>query len=166
MFRSGETVSEYITKADGSGVDEERVKTHGVELTIDKIYKLDGVAVIEEGDYTKAHRKELEAHPPDEASDADERYYKLDEGGYVVKYNERITIPENHVGFTLPRSRLIRNNINLAAAVWDSGYQGRGEGGLDVSTTTLLQADIGIAQILFSRATTHSQYDGLHNNEE
>lgn len=165
MFKAGETVSEYVTQSNGEPVPDDQVATHGVELTIDEVYRVDGIAVLKEGEYKKADRVKIDPREGDDAQSMQDLHYFLRPGPHVVKFNEKIKIPENTVGFTWPRSRLIRNNINLAAAVWDSGYEGRGEGGLDVTTPVAIQADMPIAQIVFAKANTMSQYDGVHDGE-
>lgn len=198
MFKSGEFVSEYVTQLDGSTVPDKQVQPHGVELTVDEVYRLSDFCVLADDDYTKATRKEprlvesgvynVKSRGDQHASfgieeledeDDDEKdvtfgngvvrldcpHYALIRGAYVVKYNEKIEIPEEHVGFVWPRSRLIRNNNYLSSAVWDSGYEGRGEGGLHINTMTFIQKGMRIGQMLMCRASVMEQYDGSHQGE-
>jgi dUTP pyrophosphatase len=95
----------------------------------------------------------------------DKPYYTLREGSYVVRYNEKISVPEDAVGFVLPRSRLIRSNDMLSTAVWDSGYSGRGEGGLDINKLTFLEQGMRIAVFVLADATTNQEYNGSHQSE-
>lgn len=200
MFKSGEFVSDYVTQVDGSKVPEKQVKPHGVELTIDKVWRLTDYCVIADDMYNKAPRREativdegkyvdksnslnhsrktvvseenveedsLEKRLPsdNEYIELDSKHYVLTAGPHVVRYNEKISIPDKHVGFVWPRSRLIRNNNHLSSAVWDSGYEGRGEGGLHINTMTFLEKDMRIGQFVMCRASTMQQYDGSHQGE-
>jgi len=192
MFKSGIFTSDYVTELDGSQVEEKRVQPHGVELTIDKIFTVNGHSVVKDGDYYKGKREEaplnngdthlvkdnskmppmesidslsLEDYSNDELVEMEEPHYALQKGGYVVRYNEKIAVPNDHVGFVIPRSRLIRTGNNLSTAVWDSGYEGRGEGGLHIHNTCFMQKGMGIAQFVLARAGVYEQYDGSHNKE-
>ena len=192
MFKSGMFTSRYVTELDGTQVEDERVQPHGVELTIDKIFSVSGHPVIKDGEYHKGTREEaplnngdthvakdkskmppmesidslsLEDYNEDELVKMEDPHYVLHKGGYVVRYNEKITVPDDHVGFVIPRSRLIRTGNNLSTAVWDSGYEGRGEGGLHVHNTCFMQKGMGIAQFVLARAGVYEQYDGSHNKE-
>ena len=192
MFKSGKFVSKYVTQEDGSKVPDEQIQPHGVELSIDTVFHVDGYAVIKDGDYSKGSRTEAEyVEGPDEVAtgkhtddldkaldgismheyDTDEvlkfenDIYALEPRPYVIRYNETIEIPHDHVGFVFPRSRLMRANNHLSTAVWDSGYKGRGEGGLHINTPTLLEKDMRIGQILMCRADVMNQYNGSHQGE-
>jgi len=199
MFKSGEFVAEYVKQEDGSRVPDTQIQPHGVELTVDKIFKLRGPCILRDDDYKKATREEAElvehgefvettdladhrrarirkkdesAEPSSSVSKNDRSefevqvpHYTLITGPYVVRYNEKISIPDNAVGFVLPRSRLIRNNNYLTTAVWDSGYKGRGEGGLHINTLTFLEKGMRIGQILMANARVMEQYDGSRQRE-
>lgn len=192
MFKSGKFTSRYVTDLDGNEVEDKRVQPHGVELTVDKIFNVNGHPVIKDGDYHKGTREEaplnngdthvakdksrmpplesidslsLEDYSEDELIEMEDPHYALQKGGYVVRYNEKIKVPDDHIGFVIPRSRLIRTGNNLSTAVWDSGYEGRGEGGLHINSTCFLEKGMGIAQFVLARATTYQQYDGSHQNE-
>jgi len=96
----------------------------------------------------------------------DKPHYVLLAGPYVVVYNEVISVPPDNVGFVFPRSRLIRNNAFLSTAVWDSGYEGRGEGGLHINTMTFLEKSMRIGQFILCRAEVLEQYNGQHQGEK
>ena len=91
--------------------------------------------------------------------------YALDRGGYVVEYADRVVIPEGHVGFLYPRSSLLRNSCMLDTAVWDAGYEGRGEGLLEVHHPVELEAGARIAQLVLAEAAHESTYDGSYQHE-
>jgi len=191
-FKSGEFTSDFVTELDGSTVPEEQIQPVGVELTVDKIFRVDGYTVLKDDEYSKGERVELslseggqhilkssKRSPPHGVMDSinpnnfnedrmiymDKPYYTLREGPYVVQYNEKISVPEDAVGFVLPRSRLIRSNNMLSTAVWDAGYSGRGEGGLDINKLTFIEQGMRIGVFVLADATTNQEYDGSHNSE-
>jgi len=83
----------------------------------------------------------------------------------VVRYAERVSIPEGHVGFLYPRSSLLRNSCMLDTAVWDAGYEGRGEGLLEVYHPVELDRHARVAQLVFADAAHASTYEGSYQGE-
>lgn len=167
-YRSGEYVAEYINDGD---LDDKQVQPNGVDLTIGSIYKLDGNAVLTDRDYVKNDRVKVgtqtltEEHTEGLASQL--TVYPIRRlTPYVIEYGEVIEIPDNHVGFVYPRSRVMRCGAWLSTAVWDSGYRGKGEGGLLPFEALELEEDMRIAQIVFARTEElEQQYSGQHNGE-
>ncbi|MFB6291299.1 MAG: deoxyuridine 5'-triphosphate nucleotidohydrolase [Candidatus Bipolaricaulia bacterium] len=75
------------------------------------------------------------------------------EGGtsYRITYNEKILVPENAMGLVFPRSSLMRNGCHLVTAVWDPGYEGRGQGLLQVFNPRgiVLEKNARVGQLVF-----------------
>jgi len=142
MFRSGAFVAERVGDLRPS-----QVQPNGVDLTLGAVFEQVEAGRIERGDKTVGRRREL------------------DPGGYVARYGERVRIPEEHVGFVYPRSSLLRNSCMLDTAVWDAGYEGRGEGLLEVHHTVELQRGARIAQLVLAAADHEGTYDGSYQNE-
>jgi len=192
MFKSGEYISRHVTQTDGSKVPDKQIQPHGVELTVDKVFRCNDYTVLGDDKYSKAPRREahiVESGKYQDKSDGvnhrrrrlskidadevdnseyitlDTDHYVLMEGPHVIRYNENISIPDEHVGFVFPRSRVIRSGNHLSTAVWDSGYEGRGEGGFHVNCMTFLQKGMRIGQMTMCRASVMKQYSGSHQNE-
>ncbi|WP_424016734.1 deoxyuridine 5'-triphosphate nucleotidohydrolase [Halorientalis pallida] len=152
MFRSGAFLADHL-----GDLRESQVQPNGVDLTLGAVFEQESVGRIERGGKTIGDRRELE---PD-----DDGFYHLEPGGYVVRYAERIAIPEEHVGFLYPRSSLLRNSCMLDTAVWDAGYEGRGEGLLEVHHEIDLQQGARIAQLTLAAADHEGTYDGSYQRE-
>jgi len=178
MFQSGQFVAEHVTNMDGSTVDEEEIETHGVELGVDEIYRLGGPAMISDENYAKPERTPLEVretkntlqYPNDANSEIvenilEEPHYTVQRGNYVVQYDKKVHIPDDTVAFVFPRSRLMRSGQHLETAVWESGYEGIGEGSLFVDNMLFLKADAHIGQMVMARAEVLEAYDGSHQHE-
>lgn len=172
MFRDGKFVARHLEPHGGGELREEQIQPNGVDLTIDKILQHDNQAVLGDDEYIKPDRSEVDKvgmiqHPVDhkEVIDGDEAY-ALSPGGYVVVYDEEILeIPEGHIGFVWPRSRLLRCSAHLTSAVWDTGYSGRGEGALLVNEPMIVDPNMRIGQMTFVRAQSFGEYDGQHQGE-
>ena len=129
MFRSGAFVAEHVTPT-----DESQVQPNGVDLTLGAVYDQVEPGHLGRSGKTVGERRavEPESVSGEGADDGGEEgdgvpTYRLEPGGYVAEYAERVGIPDGHVGFVFPRSSLMRNSAMLHTAVWDAGYEGRGE---------------------------------------
>ncbi|WP_135533786.1 MULTISPECIES: deoxyuridine 5'-triphosphate nucleotidohydrolase [Halostella] len=151
MFRSGAFVAEHI-----GPVDDEQIQPNGVDLTVDAVFEQVEPGRIGRDGKTVGDREDV-----DPAGDA----FVLSPGGYVLRYGETVKIPSDHVGFIYPRSSLLRNSCMLNTAVWDAGYEGRGEGLLQVHHEIALERDARVAQIVFARANHEHTYDGSYQGE-
>ena len=151
MFKSGQFVAAHV--ADPGA---EQVQPNGVDLTLDAVFEQIEPGRIEQDGKTIGAREEL-AH--------DEGVYHLEPGGYVVRYGDRIRIPEDHVGFLYPRSSLLRNSCMLDTAVWDAGYEGRGEGLLEVYQSIEIERGARIAQLVLAEAAHEETYEGSYQRE-
>jgi len=151
MFESGR----YVADALGE-LRDAQVQPNGVDLTLGAVYEQVEPGRIGRDGKTVGGRREL---------DADDGVYRLDPGGYVVEYADKVVVPEGHVGFLYPRSSLLRNSCMLNTAVWDAGYEGRGEGLLQVHHEIELEAGARIAQLVLSTAAHESTYDGSYQGE-
>jgi deoxycytidine triphosphate deaminase len=152
MFRSGAFLASHL-----GDLRDDQVQPNGVDLTLGAVFEQTEPGRIARDGKTVGDRRELDP--------ADSDLYRLDPGGYVVRYAERIRIPEDHVGFLYPRSSLLRNSCMLDTAVWDAGYEGRGEGLLEVHHGIELERGARIAQLVVAGADHEGIYDGSYQGE-
>jgi len=151
MFESGAYVAEHVEPLRAS-----QVQPNGVDLTLDAVFEQVTPGRISREGKEIGERRELS---PVEGA------FTLNPGGYVARYGEVVTIPEEHVGFILPRSSLMRNSCMLNTAVWDAGYSGRGEGLLQVHHEIELEAGARIAQLVLAEAEHAGVYVGSYQGE-
>jgi deoxycytidine triphosphate deaminase len=151
MFRSGRFVADVLGNA-----DDDQIQPNGVDLRLGAVYGQVEPGRIGNDGKKVGERREL---------DPEEGVYRLDAGGYVVEYADTVRIPEGHVGFLYPRSSLLRNSCMLDTAVWDAGYEGRGEGLLEVYHPVELERGARIAQLVLAEADHADTYDGTYQRE-
>ncbi len=156
MFESGTYVAESLERA-GADLDEEQVQPNGVDLTLGEVFVQTEPGHV--GRDGKSVGDRARAEP-----DGEDRY-ALEPGAYVVRYGEPVRIPEGHVGFVYPRSSLLRNSCMLNTAVWDAGYEGVGEGLLQVGHDLAVEPGARIAQLVLARADHSGTYDGSYQGE-
>ena len=151
MFKSGQFVAEQLGELEPT-----QVQPNGVDLTVADVFEQVGAGRIEQSGTTVGDRR---------AVSPTNGLYQLVSGAYIVQYAERVTIPEGHVGYIHPRSSLLRNSCMLETAVWDAGYEGRGEGLLEVYTEIDLEPGARIGQLVLAQAAHESTYDGQYQGE-
>lgn len=153
MFRSGSFVADQLAP-----VGEQQIQPNGVDLTLDRVLEQVSLGRISQDGKTIGDRKAVEptGDPPT---------VHLDPGGYILQYDETIRVPEQHVGFVLPRSSLMRNSCMLNTAVWDAGYEGRGEGLLQVHHPIEIEVGARVAQFVLAEADHAGTYDGSYQGE-
>ena len=151
MFRSGAYVADCL-----SGVTDEQVQPNGVDLTVADVLEQAEPGWVGTDGKTVGDREPI-------APDGD--VFRLEPGGYILQYAETISVPEGHVGFLYPRSTLLRNSCMLNTAVWDAGYEGRGEGLLEVHHPIRIERGARIAQFVLAEASHDDVYDGSYQGE-
>jgi dUTP pyrophosphatase len=165
MYRSGAYVAEQVTPT-----TDEQVQPNGVDLTLEAIHEQREPGRIgRDGKQVGARQRRpadpvVEGDSVDTVTDRTDAYY-LPPGGYVVRYAEIISVPDDHVGFIYPRSSLMRNACMLNTAVWDAGYEGKGEGLLQVHHDIEIEAGARIAQLVLAEAEAAGTYDGSYQGE-
>ena len=161
---TGEFVAQHLNDGD---VKDRDIQPNGVDLTVGEIFRTSGsVRFEDDGDYSKPNRTKIELKYPDRAKALP--YYSLVSGQYPIVYDEKIEIPEGYVGRVYPRSRLMRSGLHLTSALWDQGYEGVGEGLLQVPQSiqrVRVPVEMPIAQMVFKPAEEAKAYDGTHQQE-
>ncbi len=156
MFESGRFVADHL-----DDLRDDQIQPNGVDLTLDAVYEQ-----VEPGRVGRDGKEvgERQRVVPEEREEEMDTFY-LPPGGYVVEYGDVIRIPDGHVGFVYPRSTLLRNSCMLNTAVWDAGYEGRGEGLLQVHHDVELERGARIAQLVLAEADHDARYDGSYQGE-
>ena len=162
MFRSGTFVGEHVTP-----LGDDQVQPNGVDLTLETVFEQREPGRIgrDGKDVGARQSRQIEQETMDGDGEPDPGTYYLPRGGYVVRYAETIEIPDGHVGFVYPRSTLLRNSCMLNTAVWDAGYEGKGEGLLQVHFDVEVERGARIAQLVLARADHEVVYDGSYQGE-
>lgn len=142
----------------------------GFDLTLQRAAKFLGPAEL---DFSNQRRRLPETENLPWIGDAarhdacNEGTVKLAPGGYLVTYNEQITVPVDCAGLVLPRSSLMRCGATLHSALWDPGYSGRGQGLLTVYNELILHRNARIGQfvLIALESAATELYQGQYQGE-
>ncbi len=145
--------------------DKSQVQPAGVDLTIAEVFKFKGHGQL---GFSNTSRRLPEVEKLD--FDDNGRLF-LERGTYRVRYNEVVRVPDDCIAIGFPRSSLMRMGATIISAVWDPGYEGRGEGLFLVENPhgIVLERNARVMQLIFIKLLTKPvktysgsyQYEGL-----
>lgn len=135
----------------------------GIDLTVSEVYKFESPGLI---GFSNSSRKMPKVEKLEFDNDGK---LLLEKGAYKVRYNEVVKVPRSCVAIGLPRSSLMRMGATIISALWDPGYEGRGEGLLLVENPygIILERNARVMQLIFVRleAEPASEYRGFYMHE-
>jgi len=125
------------------GLLKENIDCSGMKLHLDEVFSF-----VDRGGLYSNSKKLSNVY---EIKPNEEGIYVLAPGGYRIRYREIVKVPENTIAIAIPRSTLLRIGATIHTAVWDPGYEGRGEGLLVVFNNHGIEIEHGaqIAQLVF-----------------
>jgi len=133
----------------------------GLKLHLDKVFTFKGRGGL--------YRNTKNLPEVDEIKPNEKNLYILKPGAYKIRYKEVVKVPENTIALAIPRSTLLRAGATIYTAVWDPGYNGRGEGLMVVFNLSGIEIEVNaqIAQLIFiyMDKTTRYTYRGSYQNE-
>jgi dUTP pyrophosphatase len=142
---------------------EKQLQPAGFEFTLNEIESFMGSGVI---DFSNEKRR-LSKLANIELSE--DKPVTLPQGAFLLRYNETVHLPRDILALIFPRSSLIRNGTVLHTAVWDPGYEGRGQGLLCVHNPhgLNLYKNARIGQMVFIKLGTpvSEGYHGIFQRE-
>lgn len=145
----------------GIGSDKQ-IQQNGIDLRIDKLYRVRGSAYLGENFKTMPAFDEVN---PRYKADQDAWVFDLASGqSYGFDTVEGIKVPENMMALIVTRSTLNRVGARITSGVWDSGFESANIGGLITSQSIpiFLEKNSRVCQIIFYEADAASLYSGQY----
>lgn len=140
-----------------------QVQPAGVDLTVREVYKFKSPGLL---GFSNNSRRMPEV---DKLEFDDSGKLFLEKGAYKVRYNEVVRVPRNCIAIGLPRSSLMRMGATIISALWDPGYEGRGEGLLLVENPhgIILERNARVMQLIFVKLESEAanEYKGSYMYE-
>lgn len=142
------------------GLSQQQLDVSGMRLSLDSIFKFGS------GGMLKESVREL---PIYEEIKCFEGNCHLAPGSYLIRYSEKVKVPDDSIAISFPRSSLIRMGATIFSAVWDPGYEGRGVGLLQVFNPhgIVIEKGAQVAQLVFIKMVKRAsvKYSGVYQNE-
>jgi dUTP pyrophosphatase len=139
---------------------EKQVQQCGVDLSVGKMFTLEGKGVIDFSNEKRKLPEYAEIYPKDGV-------WHLEPGLYHASMNETIVLPKDVAGLLLPRSSALTCGIEVHTAVWDPGYEGRSFIHVSLSKEIEMHKNARIAQMIFFKLEKETKgYKGVYNKED
>lgn len=158
-----------LTGAEAAGLVESMINSEaqtqmcGIELTVARVesFQSDGSLGFDNKERQLPKTELLEFDESD--------WIMLEQGSYLVTFNEIVNIPKDIMALARPRSSLLRSGAALETAVWDPGYRGRSQSLLVVHNPCGLRMkrNARLMQLVFFRLGRDAEkvYAGRYQNE-
>ncbi len=139
----------------------EQLQQAGIDLTLEKVFEFESKGTI---DFDNKER----TFPDFKEIEFENGFVELKRGSYKVRFNEKVNLPSNLCAIGLPRSSLLRMGATIESALWDPGFEGKGESVLTVHNPhgLKLKKNAKIMQLAFIELDNHTDklYNGIHKN--
>ena len=138
-----------VVASDDADLPPEHVQQNGVDLSLHAVWRLAEAGALgrSNDDRYLPGRETLPIGEDD--------WLFLPLGSYGVQFAERVRLPLDCGALAFPRSSLLRMGAHMPTAVWDAGYEGRGESLIVVGNPHGLRLQQGarVAQLIVLRLT-------------
>jgi dUTP pyrophosphatase len=134
----------------------------GIDLTLRQVSKWTSEATID-FDNSKRQAAKVLRLPFDDHSQS----ITLQQGAYLVDFNETVHVPRDCMASVFPRSSLWRSGVGIHAGVVDAGYDGAMGALMEVNNPhgVTLYKDAKLAQIVFEEMTESvAGYSGVYQS--
>lgn len=134
----------------------------GIDLTLRQVSKWTSAATID-FDNSKRQAAKVTSLPFNDHSQS----ITLEQGAYLVDFNETVHVPLNCMASVFPRSSLWRSGVGIHAGVVDAGYEGAMGALMEVKNPhgVILYKDAKLAQIVFEEMTQSVDgYKGVYQS--
>ena len=137
-----------------------QIQQCGVDLTVAKVFSLEGEGVLDFSNERRRLPKYAEVH-----TDGD--HWLLQPAVYHIAFNEKIILPKNIAGLLLPRSSALVCGIVQHTAVWDPGYEGRSFFHAEASRPVKIFKNARLGQMIFVKLDDDTAgYSGTYKGED
>lgn len=135
-----------------------QIQVTGIDLTVGELFRLGDAGLL---DFTNEKRSlpirrpviHIVANHEARVVAPGTKFYRLDQGEYILRLHEKVNLPNNVSAMVNPRSSLVRCGATISSGFWDAGYSGQGEVLLTVGERGIvLTPDARVCQMCFIKA--------------
>ena len=155
LIENHQLITEYVDL-------DKQVQSSGFDLSLKEVHNITGSGSIDFSNKERVIAEYDELHPDSDG------WWSLQQGCYMIVYNEIVSMPLDVSAIARSRSTVLRNGATVETAVWDPGYKGRSSSLLVVHNLRglKLKKDARVAQLIFFHIkNVEKGYDGVYQNE-
>ncbi|MDD5730558.1 MAG: deoxyuridine 5'-triphosphate nucleotidohydrolase [Candidatus Omnitrophica bacterium] len=170
MLNRGEILELVKNKGLVSGfIDmETQLTPNGFDLTVSNIYEFISGGELDFSNKERVLPGTKEVFPQKKNKEDKFGWWDLKKGVYKVRSNEIISLPNDLIAVSFPRSSLLRMGVFTHTGVWDAGFKGVSEFILAVDNLSgaRIKQNARVVQLIFEKINeTDCWYNGIYQNK-
>lgn len=139
---------------------------NGFDVTIESVATFNAAGALDFSNKERVLPKGAQLIPRKKKKDDAYGWWTLSPGGYKIRTNERVNLPNDIVALAFSRTSLLRMGAFTQNGVWDAGFCGKGEFILGVENPfgIELKQNARIVQLVFFRVEKTESYNGIYKD--
>ena len=145
---------------------EKQLTPNGFDITVESVSSFSAAGALDFSNKERLIPQTNQLNPQKKNKEDDYGWWTLARGGYKIRTNESLNLPNNIVALAFPRTSLLRMGGFVQNGVWDAGFSGKGEFILSVENPfgIELKQNARIVQLVFFRVEETESYNGIYKN--
>ena len=146
---------------------DKQLTPNGFDLTVSSVFSFDSAGSLDFSNSQRLIPKGIELFPQKEKPEDKYGWWQLKKGGYKIRTNETVNLPNNLIAFAFSRTSVLRMGAFTQHGVWDAGFKGKGEFILVVTNPYgfKLKENARIAQLVFFGVEETEGYSGVYKEK-
>jgi dUTP pyrophosphatase len=145
---------------------EKQLTPNGFDITAESIYRFESAGALDFSNKERLIPQGKKIEPQKKKAEDKYGWWVLPPGGYKVKTNEKVNLPNTLTALGFTRTSLLRMGAFTQNGVWDAGFKGKGEFILVVNNPcgVELKQNARLLQLVFFRVEETQAYEGIYKN--
>ena len=145
---------------------DQQLTPNGFDLSVAKVFEFSSAGCLDFSNQERLLPETKEVLPQKINPEDKFGWWQLRPGGYKLRTNESVNLPNNLVALAFSRTSLLRMGAFTQHGVWDAGFKGKGEFVLMVDNPQgiKLKQNARVAQLVFLGVDETEGYQGIYKN--
>ena len=143
---------------------DQQLTPNGFDLSLAKVFEFSSAGCLDFSNQERLLPETKEVLPQKINPEDKFGWWQLRPGGYKLRTNESVNLPNNLVALAFSRTSLLRMGAFTQHGVWDAGFCGKGEFVLTVENPhgIKLKENARVAQLVFFSVEETEKYKGIY----
>jgi len=145
---------------------EKQLTPNGFDITVESVSTFSAAGALDFSNKQRLIPQANQLAPQKRNKEDAHGWWKLSPGGYKIRTNESVNLPNSIVALAFPRTSLLRMGAFVQNGVWDAGFKGKGEFILVVENPfgIEIKQNARLIQLVFFRVEETEEYNGIYKN--
>lgn len=145
---------------------EKQLTPNGFDITVGSVSSFNAAGALDFSNKERFIPQGNQLMPQKKNKQDEYGWWKLPRGGYKIRTNESVNLPNTIVALAFTRTSLLRMGAFVQNGVWDAGFCGKGEFILVVENPfgIEIKQNARLIQLVFFRVEETEGYNGIYKN--